>query len=130
LGARQIYVVHGAGGIDEIAVDGETHLCHFDDKSGQVQERTISPVDFGLALVDAAGLAGGDAAANADYAKRLFAGEAGAGRNAVIMASAVALAACGVATDFIDGARRAAEAIDSGAATAKLQDLIELTNVS
>lgn len=130
LGARQIYVVHGEGGIDEIAVDGETRLCHFDDKTGQVHERTISPLDFGLELVDAAGLAGGDAAANAAYARRLFAREAGAGRNAVIMASAVALAACGLATDFTDGARRAAEAIDSGAATSKLSDLIELTNAS
>ena len=128
LGARQIYVVHGAGGIDEIAVDGETTVCHFDENHGKVEQRTISPSDFGLELVDAAGLAGGDAEANAAFAVRLFAGESGAGRNAVVMESAVALSACGVATDFMDGAKRAAEAIDSGLATAKLKDLVDLTN--
>lgn len=128
LGARQIYVVHGEGGIDEIAVDGETKVCHFDEGRGSVEERTITPADFGLELVDAGGLAGGDAAANADFARRLFAGESGAGRSAVLMETAVALTACGVASDFRDGATRAAEAIDSGGATAKLKDLVALSN--
>ncbi len=128
LGARQIYVVHGKGGIDELAVDGDTLLCHYDEATGKVEEKTLSPDDFGLPLVDAAGLAGGDAADNAAFAKRLFAGEEGAGRNAVIMESAVALRACGVAADFSDGAKRAKEAIDSGACTAKLKDLVALTN--
>jgi anthranilate phosphoribosyltransferase len=128
LGARQIYVVHGKGGIDEIAVDGETTVCHYDETQGGVKTLTLSPADFGLDLVDAAGLAGGDAAANAEFAVRLFAGESGAGRNAVVMESAVALSACGVAADFVDGAKRAAEAIDSGLATAKLADLVDLSN--
>jgi anthranilate phosphoribosyltransferase len=130
LGARQIYVVHGKGGIDEVAVDGDTLLCHFDDATGKVTERSVGPADFGLDPVDAAGLAGGDAAANADFARRLFAGEAGAGRNAVIMESAIALTACGIAEGFADGAKRAAEAIDSGASTAKLADLVALTNAA
>lgn len=130
LGARRIYVVHGQGGIDEIAVDGETQVCHYDQAKGEVEEMTITPADFGLDTVDAAGLAGGDAMANADFARRLFAGEAGAGRHAVIMEAAVALCACGVALDFRDGARRASEAIDSGGATAKLEALVALTNAA
>ena len=130
LGARRIFVVHGEGGIDEIAVAGKTLMCSYDEDVGEVEERYITPSDFGLEEADEAGLAGGDAAANAAFALRLFAGEIGAGRNAVIMETAVALCACGIATDLRDGATRAAEAIDSGAATKKLEDLIRLTNAA
>ncbi|MCP4448813.1 MAG: anthranilate phosphoribosyltransferase [Myxococcales bacterium] len=128
LGARRIFVVHGEGGIDEIAVRGKTLMCSFDEESGKVEERYVTPADFGLEEVDDAGLAGGDAAANADFARRLFAGERGAGRNAVIMESAVALCACGIASSLKDGAKRAAEAVDSGKAIEKLEALIRLTN--
>jgi anthranilate phosphoribosyltransferase len=128
LGARRIFVVHGEGGIDEIAVSGKTLMCSYDEATGVVEERYIRPSDFGLEEIDEAGLAGGDAVANADFARRLFGGELGAGRNAVIMETAVALCACGVASDLLDGAKRAAEAIDSGKATAKLEALIRLTN--
>ena len=128
LGARRIFVVHGEGGIDEIAVSGKTLMCSYDEETGLVEERYVTPADFGLEEADPAGLVGGDAAANADFARRLFAGEAGAGRQAVIMESAVALCACGVADDLRDGARRAAEAIDSGAATEKLAALVRLTH--
>ncbi len=128
LGARRIFVVHGEGGIDEIAVMGTTLMCCYDEATNEVQERHVSPADFGLKEIDASGLAGGDAKTNAAFAQRLFAGETGAGRNAVIMESGVALVACGIAGDFIEGAERSAEAIDKGRATAKLKDLVRLSN--
>ncbi len=128
LGARRIFVVHGEGGIDEIAVSGKTLMCSYDEATDVVEERYVTPADFGLDEMDEAGLAGGDATANAEFARRLFAGEKGAGRNAVIMETAVALCACGVASSLLDGAQRAAEAIDSGQATDKLDALIRLTN--
>ena len=130
LGARRLFVVHGEGGIDEIAVSGKTLMCSFDEDNGEVEERYVTPADFGLEEADESGLAGGDADENADFARRLFAGERGAGRNAVIMESAVALCACGVANDLLDGAKRAAHAIDSGEATAKLDALVRLTNAA
>lgn len=128
LGAREIYVVHGEGGIDEIAVRGPTTMAHYSEARGNVECREISPADFGLPESDPAGLAGGDAKANADYARRLFAGEAGAGRNAVVMESAVALCASGVANDFREGAERAAAAIDGGKATKLVEDLARVSH--
>ena len=70
----------------------------------------------------------GDASENAAFARELFAGAKGAGRNAVMMETAKALRACGIAVDFLDGARRAREAIDSGAATRKLADLVAMSH--
>lgn len=72
LGLRRAAVVHGEGGIDEIAVSGETHVAIFDD--GVVLARTLSPRSFGIEACDPAGLAGGDAAHNAAVLRAVLAG--------------------------------------------------------
>ncbi len=72
LGLRRAAVVHGAGGIDEIAVSGDTHVAIFDD--GVVLARTLSPKSFGLPACDPAGLAGGDAVHNAAILRKVLAG--------------------------------------------------------
>ncbi|HLL24900.1 MAG TPA: anthranilate phosphoribosyltransferase, partial [Kofleriaceae bacterium] len=72
LGCRRAAVVHGAGGLDELAVHGETHVALYDD--GQVLARTLRPKDFGCDELDAAGLAGGDAAENALVMRKVLAG--------------------------------------------------------
>ena len=127
LGARRAFVVHGEGGIDEIAVRGVTHFAEWDESVGEVREREVTPADFGLAEVDPAGLAGGDAIYNAERARLLLAGESGAFRNAVVMEAAVALTAAGLCGDFAAGAERAGAAIDSGAARATLDRLVALS---
>ncbi|HVK89764.1 MAG TPA: anthranilate phosphoribosyltransferase [Kofleriaceae bacterium] len=73
LGLRRAAVVHGAGGIDEIAVRGETHVAIYD--AGIVLSRTLTPRSFGIDEVDPAGLAGGDAAHNAGLLKKVLAGQ-------------------------------------------------------
>lgn len=120
LGSRRAFVVHGAGGIDEIATRGETLVAEWNEAAGEVTSRHITPADFGLDEIDPAGLAGADAEHNAGVARKLFAGERGAVRTAVIMEAAVALTAAGAADGFEAGAARAAEVLDSGAAAATL----------
>lgn len=131
LGARRAYVVHGAGGIDEIAVRGATAMAIWQERVGAVAVRTVTPGDFGLAEADPAGLAGGDADDNAAIVRQVLAGqpEEGLGervavRNAAIMEAAVALCAAGVdglgLDEFRAAAERAAAAIDSGAAARTL----------
>ncbi len=127
LGARRAFVVHGEGGLDEIAVRGTTRVAEWDAARGQVTEREISPVDFGLEEADPAGLRGGDAAHNAGVARRVLGGETGAVRTAVVMEAAVALTAAGVTPDFAAGAERAAAAIDRGDALATLDRLVEVS---
>lgn len=73
LGLRRAAVVHGHGNLDEIAVQGETHVAIYDD--GVVLSRTLTPRTFGVDEVDPAGLAGGDAAYNAGVLRTVLAGE-------------------------------------------------------
>ncbi|GAB4559153.1 MAG: anthranilate phosphoribosyltransferase [Haliangiales bacterium] len=120
LGARRAYVVHGAGGIDEIAVRGQTRVAMWDQAAATVESQVVTPADFGLEEADPAGLAGGDAAENAAILTRVLDGEAGAVRTAAVMEAALALCATGRADDLRAGAAQAAEAIDSGAARATL----------
>jgi anthranilate phosphoribosyltransferase len=127
LGARRAFVVHGAGGIDEIAVRGATVVAEWFADAGAVRVREVTPADFGLAEADPAGLAGGDAADNAAITRRVLAGEAGAVRNAAVMEAAVALHAAGVAGDFREGAERAAAAIDRGDAERTLSQWAALS---
>ncbi len=127
LGARRAFVVHGEGGIDEIAVRGTTKIAEWDETVGSVSVREISPADFGLDDADPAGLKGGDAADNAEVVRRLLAGDTGAVRNAVIMESAVAITAAGAAAEFREGAKLAAAAIDDGRASKTLDAWAELS---
>ncbi|MDB4954554.1 MAG: anthranilate phosphoribosyltransferase [Myxococcales bacterium] len=74
LGLRRAAVVHGAGGLDEIAVRGETHVALWDETEGLVRSLTLTPKSFGRDEVDPEGLAGGDAAHNASILRKVLAG--------------------------------------------------------
>jgi anthranilate phosphoribosyltransferase len=128
LGARRAFVVHGAGGIDEIAVRGSTRVAEWNQERGSVAVTEITPADFGLEEADPAGLQGGDAAENAAIARAVLGGQAGAVRTAALMEAAVALVAAGLAEDFRAGAERAAAAVDEGMAGTTLERWIELTS--
>lgn len=130
LGSRRAMVVHGAGGVDEIAVRGATRVAEWDEERGSVREYELGPSDFGVDDVDPAALLGGDAAYNAEVARAVFAGDGGAARTAVLMAAAAALHVAGAAPDLPAGMTLAAEAIDSGAAAATLARWVELSNAA
>jgi anthranilate phosphoribosyltransferase len=72
LGVRRAAVVHGDGGLDEVAVCGATFVAIWDE--GEVTTRTLTPAAFGCPETDPAGLAGGDAAHNAAILRRVLAG--------------------------------------------------------
>ncbi len=119
LGSVRVMVVHGAGGMDEIAPAGETEVAELRD--GEVRRYRISPRDFGLPEEDAEGLAGGDAQTNAAVARAILSGERrGAARSAVVMAAAAALHV-GAGDSLSGGARRAERLIDDGSAAKLLE---------
>lgn len=132
LGARRVFVLHGEGGVDEVAVRGETFVAEWNGK--EVVATTVTPRDFGLEEVDPAGLAGGDAGDNAAILRRVLAADdIGAGgrhraaANAAVLEAALALVAIGAAADRVEGARRAEEALHSGAAARVLTDWARLS---
>ena len=126
LGTEHAWVVHGEDGLDEITLAGKTHVAEARD--GQVRTFEIAPQDFGFAVGALDHLRGGDPEANAVIVRAVLAGERrDEARALVIVTAAAALMLGGIAENLRDGARRAAEAIDSGAAMAKLERLAEAT---
>ena len=127
LGTEHAWVVHGEDGLDEITLAGKTHVA--EARRGEVRTFAIAPNDFGFDACGLDHLRGGDTEANAAIVRAVLERKRDdEARALVIMTAAAALVLGGVAADLREGARRAAESIDSGAALAKLERLIEATN--
>ena len=126
LGSERTLVVHGSGGLDEIALDGDTTVWELRD--GKVGTWAFSPDDAGLGRWAVSDLQGGDPPASAAIMRRLLDGEVGPIRDAVLLNAAGVLLAAGAADSIPDGIQAAAQAIDSGAARQKLEALVELSN--
>jgi anthranilate phosphoribosyltransferase len=123
-------VFRGDDGLDELTITTTSRAWVVRD--GEVTESLVDPRDFGIALAPIETLRGGDAAFNADVARRLLAGERGPVRDAVLLNSAAALVALGpgegsLTEQFATGIQRAADAIDSGKAQAVLDRWVETT---
>jgi len=125
LGITGAWVVHGEGGLDEVSPCGPTRVAVL--ANGGVETRTLTPGDFGLEPVRPEDLEGGDAERNAAIARAILAGEDAKRRQAVVINAAAALIVAGEADDPKDAARRAADAIDTGAAARKLDEWAEQT---
>jgi anthranilate phosphoribosyltransferase len=122
LGSRRAFVVHGAGGIDELSPAGPNLVWEVD--AGSVRERTIDPLDLGVPRCDPQELRGGSPVENAAAIREIFDGAGGGRRDAVLLNAAGAIAASGRAADLDEGLEQAREALDSGAAGARLEELI------
>src|SRR5213595_3538885 len=121
LGADRAFVVHGAGGVDELSPAGPNLVCEV--VGGDVRRREIDPLDLGIGRCDPDELRGGTAEENAQTIRRIFTGADGGGRDAVLLNAAGAIAAGGLARDLAEGVGLAREAIDSGAAGERLEAL-------
>ena len=127
LGARRAFVVHGAGGIDELSPAGPNLVCEVVD--GDVRRREIDPLELGIERCDPAELRGGSPAENARSIREIFDGGDGGRRSAILLNAAGAIAAGGHAKDLKEGVGVAREAIDSGAAAERLEELVAFSHV-
>ncbi|HBZ56116.1 MAG TPA: anthranilate phosphoribosyltransferase, partial [Syntrophobacteraceae bacterium] len=125
LGARRAFVVHGHDGLDEISVCAPTRVAEL--KDDMIRTYDVTPEQLLGRTAKPEDLAGGDPAENAAITRRILAGQPGPARDVVVVNAGAAMVAAGVAADFADGIRMAAESIDSGAAAAKLDALIRFT---
>jgi anthranilate phosphoribosyltransferase len=126
LEATRAYVVHGAGGIDELSPCGPNLVCEVED--GRVREYELDPLDLGIERCDPEELRGGDPAANAAAVRRVLSGEdQGGHRSAIVLNAAGGIAAAGHAENLREGIARARAAIDSGAASERLEQLVAFT---
>ncbi|MDR3091587.1 MAG: anthranilate phosphoribosyltransferase [Clostridiales bacterium] len=129
LGVKKALVVHGRDGLDEATVTGPTEICEIEAAGGgRIAKYSVSPGDLGLGTARPADLVGGSARDNANITQNILRGEKGPKRDIVLLNSAAALYASGVAEDMKKGVEMAREAIDSGKALKKLEEVAETTN--
>ena len=126
LGVQRALVVHGADGLDEISLSGETYVAELHE--GVVKRYTLTPEDFGMPRAPIETLRGGTAPENAALIREVLEARPGPRRDIGVINAAAALVASGIATSFQDGARLAANAISSGLAQKKLAALVAFTN--
>lgn len=126
LGVERAFVVHGAGGLDEISLAGETIVAEV--RGGKVRKFSVTPEEFGVHRAPLSAIRGGAATENAALVRRIFDGEVGPPRDVVIVNAAAALVAGGVAKTFREAAERARTAVSSGKAREKLAALAAFTN--
>ena len=125
LGSRHVLVVHGADGMDEISISEDTYVAEL--KDGKVSEYTVHPGDFNLPISPINLLR----VVNADEACEKLLGvlnsEAGAARDIVQLNAGAAIYVAGLAATLKEGIAKADQAIASGAAKVKLEQLIALS---
>ena len=126
LGSEKIWVVHGSDGTDELTTTGPSYVAALEND--EIRAFEVTPADAGLPTASLEDLKGGDAEHNAAALRGVLAGEPGPYRDIVVFNAAAALVVAGRSPDLKEGAAKAADAIDTGAATAKLEKLIEITN--
>jgi anthranilate phosphoribosyltransferase len=125
LGTHRAFVVHGAGGLDEISLSGETQIAEVRD--GSVRRFIVAPEDFGVSRAPLEAIRGGTPQDNAKLIHAMLAGEPGPRLDIVIANAAAALVVTGIAEDFRAGAEFARRAVASGKARQKLHQLKEFS---
>ena len=126
LGAHRALVVHGLDGLDEITITGPTRIAEVRD--GNVRTYEVTPEEFGIQRARLEDISGGDATANAAIIREILAGKKSARRDVVLLNAAAAVVAAGKAEHLGDALPLAARSIDSGAAVAKLDALVQFTS--
>jgi len=125
LGCHHALVVHGEDGLDEITLGGQTTVCEL--KEDEITRYIIDPEEFGFRRVSMASLRGGPPQESAAIIRRILAGETGPHRDIVLLNAAAALVAGDKAENLEQGIKITAQAIDSGNASEKLENLIALS---
>ncbi|MGC1615936.1 MAG: anthranilate phosphoribosyltransferase [Candidatus Acidiferrum sp.] len=125
LGVEHAFVVHGAGGLDEISLAGETLIAEV--RGGGVRRFTVMPEGFGVSRAPIESIHGGSASENAATIREVLGGRGGPARDIVVANAAAALVAADCATGFLEGARLATAVLDSGAGLEKLAALVDFT---
>jgi len=123
IGIKKAMVVHGMHGLDEISTIGETKISEL--INGKINNYIINPGEFGLKRANAEDLAGGDAKENARILINILKGEdLGARKDIVLLNAAAGIVVGGRADSIMDGLKLAKDAVDSGRAYRKLEEMI------
>lgn len=127
LQTKRAMVVSSADGMDEISISDVTYAAFVE--RGTVREFILDPREYGFDLYPKEEILGGDAVQNAAITRGILSGEiGGAKRDIVLINAAASLLVDGIVTSTEEGIDMAREAIESGKALAKLQEIIRVSN--
>lgn len=126
LGCSHALVVHGADGLDEITLTGESHIAEL--KNGKIKNYKIDPDELGLEMCFSEDLKGGTPEENAAMIEGILKSQTGPKRDIVVLNAAAAIYVAGKAKSIELGVACAIESIDSGKALEKLKDLCKISN--
>ena len=129
-GGTDVIVVHGADGLDELSTTGPSTMYRLNSGGsapGDLERTTVDPRGLGLAPCELGDLLGDDPASNARLARSVLDGERGPRREIVALNAAAGLMVAGLAGDLTEGLELAFSTIDSGAAAARLELLVNIS---
>lgn len=126
LGTERAWVVHGSDGLDEVTTTGPTYVAEL--SGGKIKTFEVKPEDIGVKKAKPEDLKGGDGAHNAAALRAVLDGKPGSYRDIAIMNAAASLIVAGKANTLAEAAKLAAQSIDEGAAKARLEKLVSVSN--
>jgi anthranilate phosphoribosyltransferase len=125
LGAEHALVVYGRDGMDEVSLGAATLVGEL--KNGQISEYEVHPEDFGLPMASNRAFKVATPQESLAVMRQVLDNEKGAARDIVLLNAGAALYAANVASDIKDGIARARQVLESGAAKAKLEQLVAVS---
>lgn len=126
LGSQHVLIVNGKDGLDEITITGETNIGEL--KQGEVVEYTVRPEDFGLQTASIDTIQVTDSERAKAMLLSVLENQAGPARDIVMMNAGAAIYAAGVTDTLAQGVKKAQQAIESGAALEKRNELVEFSH--
>jgi len=126
LGSTHVFIVHGEDGLDEITNTEKTRVSEL--KYGRIDTYFITPEDLGFTRAKKEDLTGGSAEENAKTTIDILRGSQGPKRDITIMNAAAALIAGDKVKGFTEAVEKTIQAIDSGAALKKLEEIKTASN--
>ena len=121
LGSRHVMVVHGADGLDEVTISGETHVAELRD--GMISEYTITPEALGIPRAELATIRVEGVAQSAQMLRDVLAGQSSPAADIVVLNAGAATYVAGVAGSLADGVAQARQALADGSAMGRLAAL-------
>lgn len=126
LGAKHVMVVHAEDGMDEISISAPTTISEL--VNDEIRKYTITPGQFGIEKNDISTLAVESATDSLDTMLGVLENKSGPARDIVILNAGAAIYTSGIADNLESGIEQARQAIESGAARDKLNQLVKLSN--
>ncbi len=127
LGSEHVMIVHAQDGLDEISIAAATDVAEL--KNGEITEYQIAPEDFGIERADLSAIGADSVEQSLATMKDVLSKKQGPAADIVALNAGAAIYVSGMASTLAQGIIQAQDAIGSGLAMAKLNELAQLSDV-